>query len=87
MNIQLFLYIGKIPDVWIMRELCVRVPEWMLELIDALIRKGIFITRSEFVRYAIRLALSKYEKELEDVFKHFRSVRRLEFSTKKKPDK
>jgi len=36
----------------------------MLDLIDQLCDKGIFISRSEFIRYAIRFALKRYEKEL-----------------------
>ena len=60
--------------MWIMKEICVRVPEWMLELIDALVKGGIFMTRSEFVRFAIRLALWRYEEVLEDIYRHSHSA-------------
>jgi len=50
-----------------MKVISIRLPDWMLELIDQLCMKGIFISRSEFIRYAIRSALKKYEKELYDI--------------------
>jgi len=53
-----------------MKEICVRVPMWMLELIDALVKRGIFTIRSEFVRFAIRLTLYRYEAVLEEIYKH-----------------
>ena len=60
--------------MWIMKEICIRVPGWMLELIDALVKRGIFKTRSEFVRFAIRLALYRYEAVLEEIYKHSDTV-------------
>lgn len=48
-----------------MKVISIRLPDWMLELIDQLCMKGVFISRSEFIRYAIRSALKKYEKELQ----------------------
>ncbi|MEX0568890.1 MAG: ribbon-helix-helix domain-containing protein [Candidatus Njordarchaeota archaeon] len=47
-----------------MKVISIRLPDWMLDLIDQLCDKGIFISRSEFIRYAIRFALKRYEKEL-----------------------
>ena len=58
----------------IMKEICIRVLRWTLELIDVLVKKEIFKTRSEFVRFAIRFALYRYEAVLEDVCKHSRPV-------------
>ena len=49
-----------------MRTISIRIPEWMLQLIDKLIEKRIFISRSEFIRYAARLALKKYEYILQE---------------------
>ena len=67
----------RITSVCIMKEICVRVPEWMLELIDALVKRGIFTTRSEFVRFAIRLTLYRYETVLEEIYKHSHSIKVL----------
>ena len=50
-----------------MKVISIRLPDWMLELIDKLVEKGIFISRSEFIRYAIRHALKRYEKELSEI--------------------
>lgn len=50
-----------------MKVISIRLPDWMLELIDQLCMKGIFISRSEFIRYAIRLALKRYERELYEI--------------------
>ncbi len=47
-----------------MKVISIRLPDWMLDLIDKLCARGIFISRSEFIRYAIRLALKRYEVEL-----------------------
>lgn len=47
-----------------MKVISIRLPDWMLDLIDKLCSKGIFISRSEFIRYAIRSALKRYETEL-----------------------
>ena len=47
-----------------MKVISIRLPDWMLDLIDKLCARGIFISRSEFIRYAIRLALKRYEIEL-----------------------
>ena len=47
-----------------MKVISIRLPDWMLDLIDQLCIKGVFISRSEFIRYAIRLALKRYEREL-----------------------
>lgn len=49
-----------------MKVISIRLPDWILNLIDKLCEKGIFISRSEFIRYAIRLALKRYERELEE---------------------
>lgn len=49
-----------------MKRLTVRVENWVLDLIDKLIKKGLFSTRSEFIRFAIRLALKKHERDLID---------------------
>lgn len=49
-----------------MRTISIKIPEWMLQLIDKLIEKRIFISRSEFIRYAIRLALKRYEDQLQE---------------------
>lgn len=46
-----------------MRIITVRLPDWMLELIDRLCMQGIFICRSEFIRYAIQKTLKMLEKE------------------------
>ena len=45
----------------------IRLPDWIIDLIDRLCEKGIFISRSEFIRYAIRVALKRYEKELREI--------------------
>ena len=60
--------------MWIMKEICVSVPRWMLKLIDALVKRGIFKTRSEFVRFAIRLTLYRYRATLEDIYKYSHPV-------------
>ena len=72
-----------------MKEISIRIPEWMLELVDKLIKKGIFVTRSEFVRYAIRLALKRYEDLLWDDSQHIYSVKIItdKTSPKKKQKK
>ena len=49
-----------------MKVISIRLPDWMIELIDRLCEVGVFISRSEFIRYAIRLGLKKYENELRD---------------------
>jgi len=49
-----------------MRVISIRIPDWMIELIDTLVEKMIFISRSEFIRYAIRTTLRRYERELRD---------------------
>ena len=38
----------------------VKLPPVWLEMIDALVRLGLFTSRSEFIREAIRQLLSKY---------------------------
>mgnify|MGYP000639717336 CR=1 FL=1 len=48
----------------ILKVISIRLPDWMLDLIDKLCARGVFISRSEFIRYAIRLALKRYEIEL-----------------------
>ncbi len=53
--------------VWVMKVISIRLPDWMLDLIDKLCSKGVFISRSEFIRYAVRLALKRYEMELYDI--------------------
>ncbi len=55
----------------------IRLPDWMLELIDKLCTRGVFISRSEFIRYAIRLALKRYEKELYEAFGVEARLRRI----------
>jgi len=49
-----------------MKVISIRLPDWILNLIDRLCEKGVFISRSEFIRYAIRAALKRYERELEE---------------------
>jgi len=51
-----------------MGEICVRVPGWMPELIDVLVKGGFFKTRSEFVGFAIGLTLYGYRAVLEDTW-------------------
>lgn len=46
-----------------MKIVTVRLPDWMLELIDQLCMQGIFICRSEFIRYAIQKTLKMLERE------------------------
>ena len=51
----------------VLKVISIRLPDWMLDLIDKLCSKGVFISRSEFIRYAVRLALKRYEMELYDI--------------------
>jgi len=51
-----------------MGEICVRVPRWMPELIDVLVKGGLFKKRSEFVGFAIGLTLYGYRAVLEDTW-------------------
>ncbi|MEX0568337.1 MAG: ribbon-helix-helix domain-containing protein [Candidatus Njordarchaeota archaeon] len=48
-----------------MKVISIRLPDWVIENIDRLCELGVFISRSEFIRYAIRLALKRYEQELQ----------------------
>lgn len=43
-----------------MRVVSVRIPDWMIDKAYILIEKGIFISFSELVRYAIRKLLREY---------------------------
>jgi len=38
----------------------VKLPEWMIKLIDDLVHQELYSSRSEFIREAIRLHLKKY---------------------------
>lgn len=49
-----------------MKVISIRLPEWILDNIDKLVDKKIFISRSEFIRFATRLALKKYRRFLEE---------------------
>jgi len=46
-----------------MRSIAIRLPEELIDKIDDLIIKGVFITRSEFVRYAILQAFKELCKK------------------------
>jgi len=52
----------------------VRLPKWMIEAIDELVMKGIFVSRAELIRYGIRLVLKKYEKELNNKISRFEAI-------------
>ncbi|MEX0569077.1 MAG: ribbon-helix-helix domain-containing protein [Candidatus Njordarchaeota archaeon] len=47
-----------------MRVVSIRIPENIIHLIDLLCEKGYFVSRTEFIRYAIRIALEKFRKEI-----------------------
>ncbi len=55
-----------------MEMISVRLPEWMVEMINELVEKGIFTTRSEFIREAIRSFLKKYIEEEETLIEDSR---------------
>ncbi|RLI75003.1 hypothetical protein DRP04_13955 [Archaeoglobales archaeon] len=42
----------------------IRFPRWMINAIDELVAKGIFVSRAELIRLGVRIVLRKYEKEL-----------------------
>lgn len=42
----------------------IKVPKWMLDMIDLLVKKDLFPSRSEFIREAIRIHLQTKKKEL-----------------------
>jgi len=44
-----------------MKVISLRLPDWILERIDLLVEKRVFISRSEFIRYALRQALKSQE--------------------------
>ena len=48
-----------------MRVLSIRLPDWMIEMIDRLVENGVFISRSEFIRFCIRRGFKQFERELE----------------------
>lgn len=47
-----------------MKVVSIRLPDWMIDLIDRLVLKGVFISRAEIIRYGIRLVLRAYREEL-----------------------
>ncbi|RLE80862.1 MAG: transcriptional regulator [Thermoprotei archaeon] len=42
-----------------MKTICVRVPENLLRTIDSLVEKGVFESRSDFVRRALRYFIKR----------------------------
>ena len=42
-----------------MKRISIRIPENLVSIIDRLIELGLFYSRSEFIRYSIREALSE----------------------------
>lgn len=47
-----------------MKIISVRLPVWMVNKIDDLVYKGVFVSRAEVIRYGVRIVLKKYENEL-----------------------
>jgi len=40
----------------------VRIPVYMVKRIDELIKQGIFLNRSDFVRYAIQVVIESFDR-------------------------
>jgi len=48
----------------------VKLPEWMVKIMDDLVHQGLFPSRSELIREALRDHLKKYLKEIKIPYRY-----------------
>lgn len=48
----------------------VKMPEWMVKILDELVKLELFPSRSELIREALREYLKKYLKEMREISRY-----------------